>query len=121
MRTRETVSLTIAFGSVVVATLLSCLPAVSPAQQEQDAAALLACAQRDWGKPVEVMAHDCTQDAVDVAIDVVADVVVLFGTASTDAGADAGANSYASEPRVQARVMLKRGATAPISADAASQ
>ena len=89
----------------------SCLPPPSPAQQIRDGETAAACVFRDWGQPIDVIAHDCTQGVVDVAIDLIADGAALLGAHGVS-------NPYATDARVQtsmrARFSRDGGTPAPV-------
>jgi hypothetical protein len=95
-----------------IALSAACLPPPSPAQQVRDGEAAVACVVRDWGKPVDVVARDCTQGVVDVAVDLIADGVALLA-------AHGAPNPYAADPRVRDSIRARfagdagSGATAP--------
>lgn len=78
----------------------ACLPPASPVQQGQDAERELACVVKDWGKPIEVVAHDCTKDSIQLAIDLIADGAVLLGLERQP-------NPYVADPRVQASMRAR--------------
>ena len=83
-----------------IALCAACLPPASPAQQLHDGEQAVACVVRDWGKPVETIATDCTQGVVQVAIDIIADVGALRGARNLP-------NPYADDPRVQASLRAR--------------
>ncbi len=85
---------------VAIALCVSCGPPPSPAQQIKDGETALACVVRDWGKPIDVVARDCTQGVVDVAIDLIADGATLLA-------AHGAPNPYAADPRVQQSIRAR--------------
>ncbi len=81
----------------IVLLTAGCVQAATPAA---DAGKLAACVLADWGKPVETVAHDCTNDAVPLAIDIIA---ILSETLSKSPTGAPAAQAYRGDARVMAR------------------
>jgi hypothetical protein len=92
----------------------ACFPQPTPAQQEADAAALANCVASDWGKPVAVVAADCTKDSVTVAEDVIADIEAATEIAAEKNAASGRLNPstfpYLDNPNIMAKVAAKKAA-----------
>ena len=99
------------FGMLITWAVAACLKPVSPAQQAQDAQAVEACVQKDWGQPLGVIAGDCYQGILTLAEDGVADIEAILESATQDAGTAAQAALFPyNTPAIRAKVDIKLAA-----------
>lgn len=100
------------FTALSATIALACLPPVSPAQQEADAAALANCVAANWGQPVAVVAAQCTKDSIVVAEDVIADIEAAIEIAQEkNAGAgrlNPSTFPYLDNPDIMAKIAQKK-------------